>query len=150
MHYFCCVIRRPKFFWGYFWNFIKSSQRKQSPKERKFAQSDHPGGRVGDQKTFCWSRRHSKVLIHWKFVYVETFWQPRKLKLGENWKWHPEPDQGCYECVLAQRGWTLLPTKHGDQIGRILASWAIVYFMQWLENYKGSPKFLAYFFTRSK
>jgi hypothetical protein len=37
--------------------------------------------------------------------------------------------------------------KQGDQIGRILANWAIIYFGQVFENYRISTKFLATFST---
>jgi hypothetical protein len=33
--------------------------------------------------------------------------------------------------------------KQGDQIGRIIAHWAIVYFGQVFENYTSGPNFLA-------
>jgi hypothetical protein len=31
--------------------------------------------------------------------------------------------------------------RQGDQIGRIFAQWVIVYFGQFLENYRSSPNF---------
>jgi hypothetical protein len=36
----------------------------------------------------------------------------------------------------------------GDQIGRIFASWVIVFLRQFFENYKSSPDFWATFFPR--
>jgi hypothetical protein len=35
--------------------------------------------------------------------------------------------------------------EQGDQIGRIFAQWAIVYFGQFFENHKSSPNFCATF-----
>jgi hypothetical protein len=34
-----------------------------------------------------------------------------------------------------------LPWLQGDQIGRIFAQWAIIYYGQFLENYRCSPHF---------
>jgi hypothetical protein len=40
--------------------------------------------------------------------------------------------------------------NQGDQIGRIFAYWAIVYFGQFYENYKRIPNFLGNFFPPQK
>jgi hypothetical protein len=40
----------------------------------------------------------------------------------------------------------LLVYGQGDQIGRIFAYWAIVYFGQFSENYRSSPQLRGYFF----
>jgi hypothetical protein len=55
--------------------------------------------------------------------------------------------------ILSERPWPLpqqsvVARVQGDRIGRIFASWAIVYYGHFFENSRSSPKVVGYFFPR--
>jgi sulfur relay (sulfurtransferase) DsrC/TusE family protein len=53
-------------------------------------------------------------------------------------------NEGLLENFVALvSGAQVFPLAQGEQIGRIFAHWAIVFFGQFFENYEGSPKFRA-------
>jgi hypothetical protein len=59
-------------------------------------------------------------------------------------RWLKEPEKWVNSIV------NVVIVSQGDQIGRIFATWAIVFFGQFLWKLQDEPKFVGYYFPRKK